>query len=272
MLPDLILNEQPQIVPPQANPDLLTGPPAIPSRGNSSKKENISAFNQALLSAEPSLPVQAPVKKSTETSINGNKPLLDIHRYLPNQLDKPTSSLPFLANSYPGVSLANRSSDDNPLKSLPDGGFSFAGRLFNAHISPQGEVSFSSLNPLKFKAINSLDINTSSLEQIDAAKEKFLERPDVKNAILMARNQVWLEKTSEIDRKLQEIWGSKELSLTEKKRRIFKFWQVLPPSLSNRLFHFIRTNLPVGSPNAYSDVELASYGSKEFLPYKNKEK
>ena len=182
--------------------------------------------------------------------------------------------------------LEEKKEPDFVLLADKDGGYKAETRNFIARIKPDGAVDFENRFPIGFQKggtftfdITELAMRGAKQDPFAAEKRRFLEfsdklRTDLRKRSISERREAALASFS---RELRAIWNSGRPAAMRRKE-LFEKWADCPESKEDVLGKrgrdavedFIKTYLPAGSPEAYTDEELAELrrDGPTFNPYK----
>ena len=173
---------------------------------------------------------------------------------------------------------------------VPDkgGGLKFEGKNFIAHIKPDGSLQFDNRFPIGFNKggtfsfdITDLAMRGKKQDPYAAEKRRFIEfseqmRTDMRNKALKAQRENALLG---LGQQLHDLWNN-GASAASRRRDIFELWaecsddknETLGRKGRHTIEDFIKTNLPAGSADAFTDEELERIaagrnGLPPFDPY-----
>jgi hypothetical protein len=180
--------------------------------------------------------------------------------------------------------LGEKKEEAYPLESVGRDGYVYSGPAFTAHIALDGTVSFDDKNIgfVKGTSGGSFDLNDLLMkghhqDPYRYEKQKFLSATAAKRTELarQAREEQLRQSLGELPWHCDEIWRDRRRAARERRSLLYALWKDTSDEAGGAearaiIEKFIRRYLPAGSPDAFSDDELAELnGSKShhFDPY-----
>jgi hypothetical protein len=187
--------------------------------------------------------------------------------------------------------LEEKKAPDFELVPEKGGGFRGEGKNFIAHIKSDGSITFDNRFPIGFNKggtfsfdITDLAMRGKKQDPYAAEKRRFLEfseqvRTDLRNKALKASRETAL---ATLGQQLHDLWNSGR-SAASRRHELYEKWEdcsddkgeTLGRKGRNAIEDFIKTYLPAGSPDAFTDEELDKIASQRqglppFDPYHNR--
>jgi hypothetical protein len=173
--------------------------------------------------------------------------------------------------------------DDYPLESLGRDGFLYKGPQFSAHISMDGSVSFDDKIIRDFKGLSGgFDMTDwimkgKKQDPYRYEKEKFLKYTQKKRDEMAkkAREADIENSLAQLPFTCDDIWRQRSKPAAQRRKALYELWRdVEDTDAGSRareiIVEYVRRHLPAGSPDAFTDEELAMYntGGRKFDPYR----
>jgi len=178
--------------------------------------------------------------------------------------------------------------DKFPLTKVGPNEYVYKGGQFSAHISPDGSVSFDDKNIRDFNGtsgsfdLTDLLMKSKKEDPYRHEKKKFMEATAEKRAAMAreARAAAMADSLGRLPAHLEAIWNDRRRSAKARRDLLFSLWKESASDdeagqggkdARGIIESFIRSRLPEGSPDAYTEDELAGFnrnGRDRFAPYK----
>lgn len=184
--------------------------------------------------------------------------------------------------------LRQKPQDPYPLQSLGAEGFLYEGKMFSAHILPDGKVSFHDKTITDFAGtsgsfdITDMIMRAKKQDPYRYEKQKFLEATVEQRAKLARQERLrqLARSVALLPSRAALIWGDENRSTAEKRKALFFLWRETYEVESDAIEaarqarvaieKFIREQLPRGSQDAYTESELGRMhgpAGETFQPY-----
>lgn len=289
--------------PPPTVPPTQTPPVKAPERPSRPLPKELAPVKRDNATADPSSPaIVVPVQPTTPTPTGPTEPTGELPKGPINLFPK---SLVGVVGG-PGVTGPVPKGPDRLLKDerleekkgpefelLPDkgGGLKFEGKNFIAHIKPDGSLQFDNRFPIGFNKggtfsfdITDLAMRGKKQDPYAAEKRRFIEfseqiRNDMRNKALKAQRENALAGLAQ---QLHDLWNNGSAA-SARRRELYELWaecsddknETLGRKSRHAIEDFIKTNLPAGSSDAFSDEELEIIAKRRgdlppFDPYHNR--
>jgi hypothetical protein len=174
--------------------------------------------------------------------------------------------------------------DDYPLEYLGRDGYLYKGPQFSAHIAMDGSVSFDDKIVRDFKGLSGgFDVTDwvmkgKKQDPYRYEKEKFMKYTQKKRDELAkkAREADIENSIAQLPATCDDIWHEPYKKASQKRRALYELWRDVEDTDAGArareiIEAYVRRHLPQGTPDAFTEEELALYNSKggrKFEPYR----
>jgi hypothetical protein len=184
--------------------------------------------------------------------------------------------------------VADEAEERFPLRAIGGGEYEFKGKAFHARIARDGRVSFDDKSIRDFKGlsggfdITDMVMRAKGNDPYRAEKQAFMNQTEAmrKKMAQSALRERVAASLANLPAHLASIWHDTRQSAAERRRTLYETWKDGAESDNNVdagqnaceiVETFVRRYLPEGSPDAYSEEELAMLNrgqKKKFQPYR----
>jgi hypothetical protein len=174
--------------------------------------------------------------------------------------------------------------DDYPLEYLGRDGYLYKGPQFSAHISMDGSVSFDDKLIRDFKGLSGgFDVTDwimkgKKQDPYRYEKEKFLKYTQKKRDELSRKaHEADMENSlAQLPFTCDDIWRQRGRAASQRRKALYELWRDVEDNdaggrAREMIVEYVRQHLPAGSPDAFTDEELALYNTgtkRKFEPYR----